>query len=105
MQSTIDAGGNNFESLTFRVEDDQEYLEQARVQAMEDALEKAETLAGTLDSIVGPPITIQEASGHYRPMQERRMMQADAMMAESVPIQGPSELSTRVQVQVKFVLE
>lgn len=105
MQSTIDAGGNNFESLTFRVEDDQEYLEQARVQAMEDALEKAETLAGTLNSIVGPPITIQEAAGHYRPMQERRMMQADAMMAESVPIQGPSELSTRVQVQVKFALE
>ena len=29
---------------------------------MEDAMEKAETLAGTLDSSVGPPITIQEVS-------------------------------------------
>ena len=32
-------------------------------------------------------------------------MHADAMMAESVPVQGPSELTTRVQVQVKFALE
>ena len=31
MQATIDAGGNNFESLTFRVDDDQEFIEEARV--------------------------------------------------------------------------
>ena len=105
MQATIDAGGNNFESLTFRVDDDQEFIEEARVRAMEDAMEKAETLAGTLDSSVGPPITIQEVSGHHRPMQQRRMMAESAMMADSVPIQGPNELTTHVQVQVKFALE
>lgn len=104
MQATIDAGGNQFESLTYAVEEDQEFVEEARVQAMEDALSKAETLAGTLNAKVGMPLTIQELSNGYRPMQERRMMQSDAMMA-SVPVQGPAELVTLVQVQVKFILE
>lgn len=104
MQATIDSGGNQFESLTYAVEDDQEFVEEARIQAMEDALSKAETLAATLKAKVGMPLTIQEIFTDYRPMQERRMMQSDAMMA-SVPVQGPAELVTRVQVQVKFMLE
>ena len=33
------------------------------------------------------------------------MMAESAMMADSVPIQGPNELTTQVQVQVKFALE
>ena len=104
MQEAVDAGGNNFESLSFVVEDDQEFVEEARMQAMEDAFNKAKVLANTLDATVGEPITIQEISGHHRPGVERRMMQADAMMA-SVPVQAPSGLKTHVQVQVKFALE
>ena len=55
MQATIDAGGNNFESLKYVLEEDAEFVEEARVRAMENAYEKAEVLAGTLDSNVGPP--------------------------------------------------
>ena len=105
MQAAIDAGGNNFESLTYAVDDDDQYVEKARLLAVENALHKAMKLTEPLDAKVGKPLTIQEISGYPRPMHERRMMQADMMMAESVPIQGPSELSTRVQVQVKFALE
>lgn len=105
MQAAIDAGGNNFESLTYAVDDDEQYVKKARLLAVENALHKAMELTEPLDAKVGKPLTIQEISGHPRPMHERRMMQADAMMAESVPIQGPNELSTRVQVQVKFALE
>ncbi len=105
MQAAIDAGGNNFESLTYAVDDDEQYVEKARLLAVENALHKAMELTEPLDAKVGKPLTIQEISGHPHLMHERRMMQADMMMAESVPIQGPSELSTRVQVQVKFALE
>jgi len=107
MQSAIEAGGNNFQSLTYTVKDNSLYIEEARVLAVENALQKAEELAEPLGAEVGAALTIQELSGHYRPMQERRMMQpmqADAMM-ESVPVQGPSELKTEVRVQVKFALE
>jgi len=104
MQSAIDAGGNNFESLSYAVEDDAKYVEEARLLAVENALFKAMELTEPLDAKVGKPLTIQELSGHPRPMQERRMMQAD-MMVESVPVQAPSELRTEVRVQVKFELE
>ena len=104
MQSAIDAGGNNFESLSYAVEDDAQHVEKARLLAVENALFKAMELTEPLDAKVGKPLTIQELSGHPRPMQERRMMQAD-MMVESVPVQAPSELRTEVRVQVKFELE
>lgn len=104
MQATIEAGGNNFESLTYILEEDDEFVEEARVRAAEDAFQKAEILAGSLDANVGSPITIQEISGHHRPMARSRMMHAEAMDA-SVPVQEPSELTIRVQVQVKFALE
>ena len=111
MQTTIDAGGNNFESLSFALDDNEEYVEEARVRAMKDALNKAEILVGTLASEkfpevkVGLPLTIQELSGSNHPIHARRLMNSDAMMAESIPVQGPSELSTEVRVQVKFALE
>ena len=111
MQTTVDAGGNNFESLSFALDDNEEYVEEARVRAMEDALNKAEILAGALASEkfpqvkVGLPLTIQELGGSNHPIHARRMMHSDAMMAESVPVQAPSELSTEVRVQVKFALE
>jgi len=82
-----------------------------RVRAMEDALNKAEILAGALASKkfpevkVGLPLTIQELSSSNRPLHARRLMNSDAMMAESVPVQAPSDLSTEVRVQVKFALE
>ena len=105
MQASIEAGGNNFESLTYAVDDFSQYLEEARVLAVQDARKKAVELTRSLGVEVGKPLTIQEASGHQRPpMHERRMMQAD-MMAESVPVQGPSELKTEVRVQVKFELK
>jgi uncharacterized protein YggE len=104
MQAAIDAGGNNFESLTYSVEDDEQYVEKARLLAVENALFKAIELTEPLDAKVGKPLTIQELSGHSRPMHDRRMMQAD-MMVESVPVQAPSELKTEVRVQVKFELE
>ena len=104
MQAAIDAGGNNFESLTYAVEDDEQYVEKARLLAVENALFKAMELTEPLDAKVGKPLTIQELSGHSRPMHDRRMMQAD-MMVESVPVQAPSELKTEVRVQVKFELE
>lgn len=111
MQTTVDAGGNNFESLSFALDDNEEYVEEARVRAMKDALNKAEILVGTLASEkfpevkVGLPLTIQELSGSNHPIHARRLMNSDAMMAESIPVQGPSELSTEVRVQVKFALE
>ena len=102
MELIVESGGNNFESLSFTVEDTHEMEEEARVLAIENALNKAEMMTGALDSKVGLPLTIQEISHSNRLVQQRRMMEADVMMASEVPIQAPSELNIRVRVQVKF---
>jgi len=105
MELIVESGGNNFESLSFTVEDTHEMEEEARVLAIENALSKAEMMTGALDSKVGLPLTIQEISHSNRLVQQRRMMEADVMMASEVPIQAPSELNIRVRVQVKFEIE
>jgi uncharacterized protein YggE len=102
MELIVESGGNNFESLSFTVEDTHEMEEEARVLAIENALNKAEMMTEALDSKVGLPLTIQEFSHSNRLVQQRRMMEADVMMASEVPIQAPSELNIRVRVQVKF---
>jgi len=105
MELIVESGGNNFESLSFTVEDTNEMEEEARVLAIENALNKAEMMTDALDAKVGLPLTIQEISHSNRPMQQRRMMEADVMMASEVPIQAPSELNILVRVQVKFEIE
>jgi uncharacterized protein YggE len=107
MQAAIDAGGNNFQSLTFAIDDPAEQQEEARRRAVEDAVQRAEVLTESLDVEVGEPLTIQELNFSHHPVHNRRMMMADAMSMESssVPVQSPKDLTTTVEVQIKFSLE
>ncbi len=106
MELIIESGGNNFESLSFTVEDTQAMEEEARILAVRNALVKAEMMTNALDTEVGLPLTIQETSHSNRPFQARRsLMESDVMMASDVPIQAPHELIIRVRVQVKFEIE
>ena len=104
MQLVVDSGGNDFESLTFTVEDTLPYMEEARVLAMENALYKAEMMTEALHIGVGQPLTIKGLSQGSRPIQARRMLESSVMMAKEVPIQAPEELEVRVKVEVKFAL-
>ena len=105
MQLAIEAGGNNFESLSFQVEDSKQYLEKARVIAVKNAQSKAKMMTDPLKVRVGPPLTISELTNQSRPMQARRMMEASADVTMSdVPVRAPNELSVSARVQVKFSL-
>jgi len=106
MELIIQSGGNNFESLSFTVEDTQPMQEEARTLAVRNALVKAEMMTDALDTEVGLPLTIHEISHSNRPIQARRsMMEAATMSASDVPIQAPHELSVHIRVQVKFEIE
>ena len=107
MQAAIDAGGNNFQSLTFAIDDPAEQQEEARRRAVEDAVQRAEVLTESLEVEVGEPLTIQELNFSHHPVHNRRMMMADAMPMENsrVPVQSPRDLTTTVEVQIKFSLE
>lgn len=105
MQAAIDAGGNNFESLSYTLKDEKEIMEEARVRALEDAVEKAELMCDVLDVVLGKPLSIQEIrrGGHtnYSPM----MMESADALRTSVPVKGPSNLRKVCEVQVKFSIK
>ena len=105
MQAAIDAGGNNFESLSYMLEEEKEIVEEARVRALEDAVEKAELMCNVLDVALGKPLSIQEIrrGGHsnYSPM----MMESADALRSSVPVKGPSHLRKVCEVQVKFSIK
>ena len=105
MQAAIDAGGNNFESLVYSVDDTNELMEEARIRAVEDALEKAMALTEPLDAQVGPPLSIQELRRGGQPFHSPMRMESADALRSNVPVKGPSELSVACEVQVKFSLE
>jgi len=105
MQAAIDAGGNNFESLSYVLSDNTEQLEEARLKAIDDALVKAELMCEPLNVEVGKPLNIQELRQGGHAVQPRTMMEASDSLTASVPVKGPSNLTSFAEVQVKFSLK
>lgn len=101
LDAVVQAGANQMHGISFRVDEADKLLDQARKRAMADAKRKAELLAGEAGVIVGTPITISESGGYQPPPQP--MYRARAMMMEAaaapVPVAaGEQELSITVNV-------
>lgn len=107
IDAAVDAGGDlaRVNNLQFTIDDPSELEDQARVEAMEDARNKAETLAEAAGVDLGPPRSISE-SGGARPIALDRA--AFALPAGEPLVDTPievGELEVRVQVQVVYGLE
>jgi uncharacterized protein YggE len=100
LDAVVRAGANQMHGISFRIDETEKLLDQARVKAMADAKRKAELLAGEAGVVVGEPISIQEGGASPPPRPARPMMMMRAMAAESaVPVAaGEQELSVTVQV-------
>lgn len=102
IDAAIQSGANRVDSIQFEIRDKKLLLDQARKDAMEDALRKAKLLAAIAGVEVGAPITISEFSfGPPRPMMDQRMMEFAA--AKDVPI-APGEQRLHANVQVTYEL-
>jgi uncharacterized protein len=103
IDAAIGAGANRVDSIQFDIRDKKPVLDQARKDAMEDALRKAKLLAAIAGVEVGAPLTISEFTlGPPRPMMDQRMM-AFGAAKEEVPI-APGEETLRASVQVTYEL-
>ncbi|MFP6723318.1 MAG: SIMPL domain-containing protein [Candidatus Poribacteria bacterium] len=103
LQATIQAGANNISGINFTVEDVVKVREKARVEAVKDAKQKAESMAETLGVKVGKVISLNETGGNYPPVVRREY---DVTMADAeVPIQTPSELEISITVEIIFEIE
>ena len=105
MQATIDNGANTINGLTFSIEDPTPLRQKARRAAMEDALSRAEILAEAIDVEVGKPISIQELSYGGPVVQSEDIAIAGVAMDAKVPIQAPSDVGTKIDLQVRFEIK
>lgn len=107
IDDAAEAGGDLVEinSIQFTIEDPTKLKMQARVEAMQDAQAKAQTLATEGGVTLGKPISISESGDYYPPgpVNLEFAFAADAAAVET-PIQS-GQLQIRVTVNVTYEIE
>ncbi|MFV0513061.1 MAG: SIMPL domain-containing protein [Jhaorihella sp.] len=100
LDAVIDAGANDFNGLTFSVQDPDALIEKARAGAVADAIAKAGQLAAAAGVALGPVQSITE-HGMGRP--QPRMMEMAAARGGGVPVAG-GEVTLSVSVAMVFAI-
>lgn len=103
LDAVVQSGANQINGISFRIDEPEKLLNEARKRAVADARRKAEQLAGEAGVVVGLPISINESGGFFPPP---RPMAAARMMAESseVPVAG-GEQELTINVSIVFELK
>ena len=103
----VTAGGDHIrvQSVDFRIEDTAALEEEARVLAIQNAIEKADLYAEQLEVVRGPLVSISESAFDTFPVAEARFAVA-AMDSAGPPTQFfGGELEVSVRVQTVFAIE
>jgi len=107
LDDVIEAGGDLVEvqSVNFTIDDPDDLREEARREAVDDARQKAETLAELADVKMGKPLSISETAGPaptlYRGATE---MAVPAAPPAPTPIEV-GELEVSIDVQIVYAIE
>jgi uncharacterized protein len=105
LDAVVQAGANQMHGISFRIDEPEKLLDQARKKAMADAKRKAEQLAGEAGVVVGSPIRIQEGGAPAPPSPQPMMGRAFLAAAPSeVPVAG-GEQDLSVTVHVVYELK
>jgi uncharacterized protein len=104
LDTAVTLGVNEGGSILFTNDDPADAIAQARVAAMQQALEKAETLAGAAGVKVGKVLEISEQSYNPRPMPMMRAAVAARSEADAVPI-AAGENTYKVTVNVSLAID
>jgi hypothetical protein len=102
LQASVDAGANNIFGLDFTVDDPTPFKNDARVKAIEDARQRAESMAKASGVKVGKPTSIVETSAGTPPIYRTNLDKAAA--ESSVPVEV-GELELTVTVDVVFEID
>ncbi len=97
LDKLVTLGGNQIHGLTFDVSKAETLKDEARKQAIANALRRAKLYAAAAGAEVGAVVAISEETGHV--VSPRPVMMGRAAMAQSVPIEAGSQmLEARVTV-------
>jgi uncharacterized protein YggE len=108
LDAVVRSGANQMYGISFRVDEPEKLMDEARVAAVRDAGRKAEQIARAAGVKLGAPIHISEGGAQPMP---RPMMRAAApmmMMAASAPVPvagGEQDFSVSVSVTFQIVTE
>lgn len=96
LDTLVSSGANQADSVSFGMRDAKPLVEQARAQAVKDAIAHAQTLAKAAGVTLGPILSIQEYGGGYaRPVS----LMAPMMRATATPIAaGEQSITTGVTI-------
>ncbi len=101
LDALVQAGANQVHGISFRVNEPEKLLDEARRRAVADARRKAEILAGEAGVVLGAAVKIRDQGhepGPPRPMMGRAMMAAAAMPVAA----GEQELVVSVAIDYEL---
>lgn len=98
LDAVIASGANDFNGLSFGLQDDSAAVEQARKAAVADAMMRAQVLAEAAGLELGPVLRLSDGASGASPM---RMGRADARMSMESAI-APGEVDVTAQVTMVF---
>jgi len=101
IETGLDSGANRVFGLTFDIEDTAELESQARSQAIQDAMDRAQELADGLEITLGQPIYISEGFGDIQPV----IREAPEAAVGGGPAISTGQLTVAVQVNLIFAIE
>ncbi len=104
IDEAVTAGANQFEGISFGLENETPQRQQALSEAATEARAKARSIASALGVELGPVLDVSEGGGQIVRPQERYMaMSAAREQAGGTPIQ-PGEMEIEAQVQVTYLI-
>ena len=99
LDAVVAEGANDFNGLQFGLQDNQAALEQARKDAVSDAMARAEQLADAAGVKLGKVVSMSETSQGFRPME----MRSAQMKSMDMPIEtGEVDVSAQVSLQFEI---
>ena len=100
----VEAGANQVNGISFRVENAEHLLDEARKRAMADAKGKAELLAGEAKMVLGLPRQIVEMGGNQPRPYSLGLPMAQPMMRSAVAPVAPGEQELSISIQVSYAI-
>lgn len=100
LAAVVEAGANTISGVSFTVDDPEALVEQARQQAMADAVARAQQMAQGLDIELGKPVLVLETSGGLT--MPDGVGGGGGMVQVAAPSISPGTFSVSVSVQVVY---